>query len=306
MTAIRIVRAMIALSCLTAGAAAAEAPHAVPRLAQAAPDPKAGLVWCYEPARDLVSRRLAWRCEGRVVDEARARRLRQARIDRLGRVLKGSPPLFPGRRRSGSATGMIVSRDGHVLTNRHVIVNCAAVSVTPFGAPEVPARVLARDAEHDLALLRAAIDRPAVPVFADAADPLPGDPIAVVGYPRRGLVAIAPRLETGHVQVGGAARRPDRYLLKVDVRRGNSGGPVLDRAARVIGVVVAQLDTQAHFARTGALVRDVGVAIRQRVVLDFLRRHAVAPVFGDSARELDDALLLARARAFVVRIGCWR
>lgn len=290
---------MIALSCLVAGAAAADTRLSVP-------DPVAGLVWCYEPARDLVRRRLAWRCEGRIVDAAQARQLRQARADRTRRILKGSAPLVPGRRRLGSGTGTIVSRDGHVLTNQHVIATCAAVTVTPFDAPEVRALVLARDAGHDLALLRAAIDAPGVAAFADMANPLPGDAIAVIGYPRRGLVAIAPRLETGHVYIGGGTMRPDRYLLKVDVRRGNSGGPVLDRAAMVIGVVVAQLNTPEHFARTGVLVHDVGVAIRHGVALDFLRRHAVAPVFGGGARELDDALLLARARSFVVRIGCWR
>ncbi len=297
---------MIALSCLAAGAAAGEAPLSVPRLAQAAPAPVAGLVWCYEPARDLVRRRLAWRCEGRIVDAAQARQLRQARADRTRRILKGTPPLVPGRRRSGSGTGTIVSRDGHVLTNHHVVANCAAVSVTPFGAPEVRAEVIARDAEHDLALLRAAIKSPGVAAFADRANPLPGDAITVIGYPRRGLVAIAPRLETGHVYIGGGKMRPDRYLLKVDVRRGNSGGPVLDRAARVIGVVVAQLNTPEHFTRTGVLVHDVGVAIRHGVALDFLRRNAVAPVFGKPSGALDDTALLARARSFVVRIGCWR
>lgn len=290
---------MIALSCLAAGAAAADQRLSVP-------DPVSGLVWCHEPARDLVRRRLAWRCEGRIVDAAQAQRLRQARAERTRRILKGSPPLVPGRRRTGSGTGTVVSRDGHMLTNLHVIANCAAVSVTPFGAPEVRAEVIARDAEHDLALLRAAIHSPGVAVFADRANPLPGDAVTIIGYPRRGLVAIAPRLETGHVYIGGGTMRPDRYLLKVDVRRGNSGGPVLDRDARVIGVVVAQLDTPRHFARTGVLVHDVGVAIRHGVALDFLRRNAVAPVFGKRAGVLDDTALLARARSFVVRVGCWR
>lgn len=294
-----IARAMIALSCVTAGAAAADAPPSVS-------EPAANRVWCYEPSRDLVSRRLAWRCEGRIVDDAQARRLRRARVDRTKRILKGAAPIVPGRRRSGSGTGTIVSRGGHVLTNHHVVAQCAAVTVTPFGATEIHAEGIARDADHDLALLRAAIKSPGVATFAAAADPLPGDAIAVVGYPRRGLVAIAPRLETGHVYINGKMPRDDRFLLKIDVRAGNSGGPVLDRAARVVGVVVAQLNTPEHFARTGMLVHDVGVAIRRGVVLDFLRRNAVKTVSGKRPGALDDTALLARAQTFVVRIGCWR
>ncbi|MEE8332978.1 MAG: serine protease [Alphaproteobacteria bacterium] len=304
MAAIRIALVFFALSRLATGGAAADAPPSAFRLTQVTPDPVADLVWCHEPSRDLVSRRLAWRCEGRIVDDAQARRLRRARVDRTKRILKGAAPIVPGRRRSGSGTGTIVSRGGHVLTNHHVVAQCAAVTVTPFGATEIHAEGIARDADHDLALLRAAIKSPGVATFA--ADPLPGDAIAVVGYPRRGLVAIAPRLETGHVYINGKMPRDDRFLLKIDVRAGNSGGPVLDRAARVVGVVVAQLNTPQHFARTGMLVHDVGVAIRRGVVLDFLRRNAVKTVSGKRPGALDDTALLARAQTFVVRIGCWR
>lgn len=305
----RIAIAAIAAAASASGAARAEAPEAAAgavRLAQS----QAGLVWCHEPDRGLVTRQRRSRCRGRVVDADEARALQEERLRRIRRALKGPKPLVPGQRRRGSGSGAIVSAAGHVLTNRHVVAGCRTVTVAPFGADEVIARRLAEDAAHDFALLRARIERPAVAPFRGPEDPKPGDPVAVVGFPDRGLVAIRPVIVTGHVHIGGDAGRPDRYVLKIDVRPGNSGGPVLDRSARVVGIVVAQLHTPSYYAETGAVLRDVGFAIRPDPALAFLRRNGIAPAMGHATGEtaggLDDAALLARARRFTVRIGCWR
>jgi len=300
----RLALALIAV--LAAGAAWADAaPSHVagpPLLAQAS----GGLVWCHEPGRDLVRQMRPLRCKGRIVDEDEARALRRARIERTRRNLEGPKPPVPGLKRAGSGGGTVVSRDGHVLTNHHVVARCTAVSVVPFGAKEVVARIVAHDARADLALLQAGIAARTVARFGPEAGPRPGDPVAAVGFPNLGKVVLEPVLATGHVFIGGDAGRADRYVLKADVRPGNSGGPVLDRSARVIGVVVARLDTPAFYARTGKLLRDVGVAIRPDTAMAFLRSHSVAPVTGGSGEAPDDAALLRRARGFVVRIGCWR
>jgi hypothetical protein len=53
-------------------------------------------------------------------------------------------------------------------------------------------------------------------------------------------------------------------------------------------------------------VRDVGVAIRPAVALDFLRRNAIVPATADDGRGISDAARLEQGRRSVAQIGCWR
>jgi hypothetical protein len=94
--------------------------------------------------------------------------------------------------------------------------------------------------------------------------------------------------------------------MKIDVRRGNSGGPVLDRAGRIVGIVVAKVNTPQVYATTGRVVRNVGIAIRLPIALDFLRQHDVRFREIPSAPALTDSELFSRAQKFVGQIGCWR
>ena len=85
-----------------------------------------------------------------------------------------------------------------------------------------------------------------------------GEDIAVVGYPLHGLVAIKPIMVKGHVYVGSEPPRADLFAMSIDIRRGNSGGPVVDRAGRIVGVVVAKVNTPSVFAAAGQVVRNLG------------------------------------------------
>ena len=115
-----------------------------------------------------------------------------------------------------------------------------------------------------------------------------------------------PVLVTGHVKPEANPRNPNVFAMQIDIRRGNSGGPVLDEAGRVIGVVFAKVDTPSIYENTGKLVRDVGFAIRLPVVRDFLRDQPVAVATGGDAQPLQQTARLVRAREFVAQIGCWR
>jgi S1-C subfamily serine protease len=265
-----------------------------------------GPVWCHDAGRDLVRRAAPGDCTGTAVDDAEAARIKAERIERVRRRLQGRAPPVAGQRRRGSGTGFFVSADGHLITNNHVVDGCTAISVAPAGGDEGKAELLAADAGHDLALLKIAARPDGVAAFRHPATLHQGEDIAVVGYPLHGLVTIKPILVTGQVYIGTQPPRADMFAMSIDIRRGNSGGPVLDRSGRIVGVVVAKVNTPGVFAATGQLVRDLGYAIRLPVTVDFLRRHGVAPTPDAAFTDLDDEALFARARAFVARIGCWK
>lgn len=286
------------IAIVASGAAGAEARQ----LAQTPPD----MIWCHDERISLLTRKWARDCKHRVVDDETAERIRAERVRRIKRKLKGQDPLVPGRRLSGSGSGFFVNTAGYLLTNHHVIAKCHTVSVTPAAGSAMVATVIASDKAADLALLQAPFAPPGIAVFREARSPLPGDGVAVVGYPLHLKIRIKPFMATGHVYVGDARRRSDRFSLKIDIRKGNSGSPVIDESGLVIGVVTADLNTPRLYKETGKLIRNVGIAVGLPPVIGFLRRHQVVFAVGSYGKTLSDADLFARARAYVARISCWK
>lgn len=274
-------------------------------LPSAAQDASA-IVWCLDDARAIVSRKPAWRCDGRVVDEKEATRIRARRARRIQGQIRKPEPLFEGTRLVGSGTGFFVSAEGHLLTNYHVVDDCTGVSVTPAGGAALISAVIAADRAKDLALLVAPIDPDGVAVFREQPPVAIGEKLAVVGYPLHGKVAIRPILAAGRTYDGTARLGPDRFAMRIDIRRGNSGGPALDRAGRVVGVVVAKINTPQVYAATGRLIRDIGIAIRPAVALQFLRREDVPLADAAGTTPLSDDDLFDLAHRFVGQVGCWR
>ncbi len=125
-----------------------------------------------------------------------------------------------------------------VVTNNHVL--CAAgerMTVVQSSGHETTGEVVERDEKHDLALLRVALEGPALQL-ADAATAELGSQVVVIGSPR-GLDFTVHR---GNLSFVGRATGGVGYLqIDSAINPGNSGGPVLDAKGRVIGVVTAIL-----------------------------------------------------------------
>jgi len=232
-----------------------------------------GVVWCHDAARDLVIQRPANACLGRIVDENEADRIRERRRARIHRGLGGMSTAVPRGRISSSGAGFFIASDGTLVTNAHVVAYCPTVIVEAAGNATGPARLLGVDTDNDLALLRTDVVPKAIADFALPRDLAVGEPESVVGFPLHGRVAIKPILVTGQVLVRAKRAGTSRFRLRADVRRGNSGGPVLDGRGQVIGVMAAKVHTPRTFQATGRLVRDVGVAITYRTVFGFLESH---------------------------------
>jgi len=130
--------------------------------------------------------------------------------------------------------GVVVDRSGLVLTNLHVIDATHSITVTPFGGEPVVARLVDSDAALDLALL--ALPGPAkhAAALGSASSLAAGDEVLAVGSPRKMYFSVS----------RGLVSFPSRSLDGVDyiqtdlpINVGNSGGPLVDREGRVVGVV---------------------------------------------------------------------
>jgi hypothetical protein len=148
----------------------------------------------------------------------------------------------------GTACGLGVEGSGWVIgsqlvaTNAHVVAGEDDTTVTPrTGGSELDAAVVHYDPRNDFAILRVAgLDLPALPL---APQPASGTSGAVLGYPENGPYSVSPaRLGTtaevtSQDSYGRGPIRRDMTAFRGEVRSGNSGGPLVDGAGRVLTTV---------------------------------------------------------------------
>jgi serine protease Do len=189
---------------------------------------------------------------------------------------QGQGQETPPTRETGSlGSGFIISADGYIVTNNHLIqgVNGTgtvdSITVTLPDRREFPARVIGRDTASDLALLK--IEGSNLPFvnWGDSQRARVGDWVVAIGNPyglggtvTAGIISALHRGITGN----GAY---DRYIqTDARINMGNSGGPMFDMAGNVIGI------NSALISPTGASV-GIGLAIpaeAAKPVIDSLRR----------------------------------
>lgn len=170
---------------------------------------------------------------------------------------------------SGSQGSAFLFAEQRLLTAAHVVGRASAVKVD-VGGERLDATVIHCDPEQDLAVLAVPdLDEDAGPILqftsADA-----GDPAAAIGFPHNGEQRISParireRREWQSADIWGEGRfEHDAYVIRGVVRSGNSGGPLVDQAGRVLGVVVAnsRVDKRTGYVLTSRQTLDATVAAR--------------------------------------------
>lgn len=241
---------------------------------------------------------------------AEALRLACARVAELGpgdeKSAKKPEPAKPPAR-SSTGTGIVVTREGHVLTNEHVVRQCDALELIDDVNARYKATLKASDAARDLALLAAETRSAAVAVFRK--DPIPklGEAVTIVGYPLVAVLGTRPSVGFGHVtSTVGVRGNPAQMQISVPVQRGASGGPVLDQSGHVIGVVVSKLDALKLAEKLGDLAQNVNFAVRGDTVRAFLEAQRVDFSVSDNTTKLENTELASRGAAMTVRVRCLR
>lgn len=217
----------------------------------------------------------------------------------------GGGPARPPSAKRGSGTGFYITRQGHVLTNAHVVERCASLTVQQPGTSATTAILVAADSENDVAILRSSAPAPAIALLRGSRAVRPGEPVVAFGFPLSGTVSSGGILTTGTVSALAGLRDDTRYLqIAVPIQPGNSGGPLMDMNGAVIGITSASLDDRAAVRRTGAVPQQVNFAVKTEVVRTFLSTNGVSAESSGGGRELSAADVGERARAFTVRIEC--
>lgn len=147
---------------------------------------------------------------------------------------------------SGTGTGIVITADGELLTNQHVIDGAKEVRVRLFGTTSpIIADVLAEDESNDLALLKLRNQSGLTPaVFADPDSIAVGDAVVAVGYAL--ALAGGPSVTSGIISAMNRTLQLDsevflNALIQTDaaISSGNSGGPLINLRGEVVGVNTA-------------------------------------------------------------------
>jgi serine protease Do len=151
----------------------------------------------------------------------------------------------------GVGSGVIVSADGYILTNNHVVKGAETINVTLHDGRELSAKVVGTDSPSDLAVIKVdAKDLPAI-TFADSDKIEVGDRVLAVGNP----FGLSETVTSGMVSGLGRAAMGLAYedFIQTDaaINPGNSGGALVDVEGRLVGVNTAILSHSGGFQGIG-------------------------------------------------------
>lgn len=216
----------------------------------------------------------------------------------------------PQRRRQQSSlgSGVIVSADGVVLTNNHVIDGKDDVKVALNDGREFESEILLRDKKSDLAVLRIKSDQEFTPIKIGDSDAIEvGDLVLAIGNPfgvgqtvTSGIVSAVSRSLAGISDYG--------FFIQTDaaINPGNSGGALVDMNGRLIGI------NTAIYSRTGGSV-GIGYAIPSNMTQVILRsaenggrvaRPWIGAAFQEVSSDIAESLGMDRPRgALVVEVS---
>nr|WP_255356647.1 DegQ family serine endoprotease [Thioclava sp. SK-1] len=145
------------------------------------------------------------------------------------------------RRSNALGSGFVISEDGYIVTNNHVIDGADEISIEFFGGEKLDAELIGTDPKTDIALLKVETDTPLpfVP-FGNSDTMRVGDWVMALGNPLgQGFSASAGIVSARNRELSGSY---DDYIqTDAAINRGNSGGPLFDMDGEVIGVNTAIL-----------------------------------------------------------------
>lgn len=156
-------------------------------------------------------------------------------------TIPGSITFFgqsPDEQVSGS--GVILTQDGYVLTNNHVVDGTNQITVIMADGSQVPAKLIGTDKYADLAVLKIDSQIQAVAKFGNSDTLKPGESVIAIGSPLgdfKNTVTVGVVSATGRtIDTGNGYQMEDLIQTDAAINHGNSGGPLVDLNGEVIGI----------------------------------------------------------------------
>lgn len=208
----------------------------------------------------------------------------------------------------GLGSGVIVSEDGYILTNHHVIAQADTIKVTLINQEEIPAEVVGSDPNTDVAVLKIEAENLPYMEFGDSEQLQVGEMVMAIGSPLGS--ALAHTVTQGIVSAKGRSdlnilgREGYENFIQTDaaINRGNSGGPLINMRGELVGINTAIASQSGGF-------QGIGFAIPSRMAQNVMESiietgRVVRGYIGINFQPVDESLAraldLPEARGVIV------
>lgn len=141
------------------------------------------------------------------------------------------------RSAEASGSGVVISQDGHIVTNNHVIDGASSVFVIYSNGERADATVVGADPVTDIAVLKVNGQVPAVASFGDSSALQLGESVIAIGSPLgnyRGSVTVG--VVSGLNRMVQGTKQDDLIQTDAAINHGNSGGPLINLAGQIVGI----------------------------------------------------------------------
>ena len=168
-----------------------------------------------------------------------------------------------------AGSGFIITKDGYVVTNQHVVDGNGSITVITTDGTEYSAVLVGADDANDVALLKVEAENLSPVKLGSSAELIVGDQVAAIGNP---LGELTSTLTVGYISAKERDVTTDGFainMLQTDaaINSGNSGGPLFNMRGEVIGITTAKYSGTSS---SGASIEGVGFAIPIDDVMDIL------------------------------------
>lgn len=172
----------------------------------------------------------------------------------------------PKRRARGQGSGVLISTDGEILTNNHVVDNAEEIEVKLNDGRVFQAQVVGRDPNTDLALIKL-LDARHLPVasLGDSESLMVGDWVMAIGNPFGLEATVTVGVLSGKGRTIGAGPYDDYLQTDASINPGNSGGPLFNIAGDVVGIntAIVRGGQGIGFSIPINLAREVAAQLRE-------------------------------------------
>ena len=173
------------------------------------------------------------------------------RAEFFRRFFEGQPP---GGQKSSLGSGFVISTDGYVVTNNHVVAGGGDISVRLSRGGEYPARIVGTDPPTDLALLKIDASKLIALPLGDSDQLQVGEPVMAIGNPFGLDQTVTTGIVSAKERFIGSGPYDEFVQTDASINPGNSGGPLIDSRGAVVGI------NSAIFSQSGGSI-GIGFAI---------------------------------------------